>query len=93
MNHLEIIADGMSRGRGVLRRAIDGLDDFALAFGEEHGVSIEQGVERLRTFGGVPGRLDVIRAGELIVGDDTYNANPASMRAALAWLARRRVRR
>ena len=27
-----IIADGLSRGRGVLRRALDGLDDAALAY-------------------------------------------------------------
>lgn len=32
MDHLEIIADGMSRGRGVLRRAIDGLDHAALQY-------------------------------------------------------------
>jgi UDP-N-acetylmuramoyl-tripeptide--D-alanyl-D-alanine ligase len=42
------------------------------------------------------GRMTVVTLGELLVLDDTYNANPASMRAALATLAevagaRRRV--
>ena len=32
MNHVELIVDGLGRGRGVLRRALDGLDDDALAF-------------------------------------------------------------
>ncbi len=32
MDHQELIADGMSRGRGVLRRAIEGLPPEALAY-------------------------------------------------------------
>jgi hypothetical protein len=32
VDHHEVIDDGMSRGRGVLRRAIDGLDDAALQY-------------------------------------------------------------
>jgi len=37
MNHVELISDGISRGRGVLHRALDGMSDEALAFrGAEH---------------------------------------------------------
>jgi UDP-N-acetylmuramoyl-tripeptide--D-alanyl-D-alanine ligase len=34
-----------------------------------------------------PGRLEVHHHGDLAVIDDTYNANPASMKAALDMLA------
>jgi UDP-N-acetylmuramoyl-tripeptide--D-alanyl-D-alanine ligase len=58
---------------------------FALAFGEAFGVPLDEGVERLRSFPGVAGRLVILDCGGVTVADDTYNANPASMAAALAW--------
>ncbi len=45
-------------------------------------------VEGLRRFGGVPGRLtNVVGLGGSRVIDDTYNANPGSVRAAIDVLA------
>ena len=41
----------------------------------------------LGTLAPIPGRMRVFRAGAIVVLDDAYNANPASMRAALATLS------
>jgi UDP-N-acetylmuramoyl-tripeptide--D-alanyl-D-alanine ligase len=60
---------------------------FALAFGEALGVPLAEGIERLETFPGIAGRLAVFERRGATVADDTYNANPASMRVALDWLA------
>jgi len=57
----------------------------ALALARAHGVTLERGMERLRSFAGVPGRMSTFEAGGVLVVDDAYNANPASMRAALEW--------
>lgn len=57
----------------------------ALALASEHGVPLHVGIERLASFSGVPGRLVIREHGGVLVADDTYNANPASMAAALAW--------
>ena len=43
-------------------------------------------VERLRSFAAGPGRGKVERIGDLLVVDDAYNANPASMSAAIETL-------
>ncbi|GIX48726.1 MAG: UDP-N-acetylmuramoyl-tripeptide--D-alanyl-D-alanine ligase [Candidatus Tectimicrobiota bacterium] len=45
-------------------------------------------VAGLEAYRGVPGRLTVHRLGEVVVVDDTYNANPQSMQAALAFVQR-----
>src|SRR5207302_3634220 len=34
-----------------------------------------------------PGRAAIVRGGDVTIIDDTYNANPASMRAAFAMLS------
>jgi UDP-N-acetylmuramoyl-tripeptide--D-alanyl-D-alanine ligase len=51
-------------------------------------VPLETIVAGLEKFGGVAGRLQrrVLQGGAVLI-DDTYNANPASMRAAIAVLA------
>lgn len=69
-------------GRHQVKNAL-----FALAFGEIHGVSYAEGAARLAGFAGVPGRLSVQEQGGVLVVDDTYNANPRSLRAALDWFA------
>ncbi len=52
------------------------------------GIKLEQIKAGLEAFAGVSGRLQRKRtASGAIVIDDTYNANPASMRAAIAVLA------
>lgn len=58
---------------------------LALALAVEEGLPLEVGLERLATFTGVAGRLGVKRHAGVSVVDDTYNANPASMAAALQW--------
>jgi UDP-N-acetylmuramoyl-tripeptide--D-alanyl-D-alanine ligase len=58
---------------------------FAIAFGRAYGVPHAEGLDRLRTFTGVPGRLATFEHSGVLVVDDAYNANPASVRAALDW--------
>lgn len=59
----------------------------AAAVGEEFGVSAAEIKAGLEGFSPVPGRMTVVqtRAGFTLV-DDTYNANPESMKAALTGL-------
>jgi UDP-N-acetylmuramoyl-tripeptide--D-alanyl-D-alanine ligase len=71
-------------GEHQLRNALT-----ALALAREAGVPIETGIERLATFASVAGRLVVRDHQGVVVLDDTYNANPLSMRAALAVLRER----
>ncbi len=58
----------------------------ALTCAWEMGIDPEQGIERLRSIGPIPGRLFPIEVGGWRVIDDSYNANPSSMRAALEVL-------
>ena len=59
----------------------------ALAVGRWFGLAPEEIVARLRTFTPPAGRTQALRLGRVKVIDDTYNANPASMLAAVAALA------
>jgi UDP-N-acetylmuramoyl-tripeptide--D-alanyl-D-alanine ligase len=59
----------------------------ALALAREGGAPLDEAIERLRGFSGVVGRLAVSVHGGVTVVDDTYNANPASVAAALDWFA------
>ena len=62
---------------------------MALAAVQALGVDLAERAPRLEQLKPVPGRMNVIdcQGGTLV--DDTYNANPGSVRAAIAWLAGR----
>jgi len=57
------------------------------------GVEAKAIVARLATFTGAPGRMSLRRGEGWTLLDDSYNANPASARAALETLARMAARR
>lgn len=56
------------------------------------GASHEQIKQGLQTVKAIPGRLYPISIGEQVVIDDTYNANPVSIKAAVDLLAELNVR-
>lgn len=58
----------------------------ALAVGRRFGVSPEEMAEALARFTPVPMRCEILDRGGVRVINDAYNANPASMRAALELL-------
>ncbi len=60
----------------------------AYAVGELCGVEIEAIRDALVETEPIPGRAKVYRTGGMVVIDDSYNANPTSMRAALDGLSR-----
>lgn len=59
----------------------------AIAVAHAANIPLEAIVEGLRKYQPISGRLNVAHFGDLTVIDDTYNANPASMRAAIDVLA------
>ena len=59
----------------------------ATAAARELGITVEASAEALRDFRPPPMRLSPAEAGGVVVLNDSYNANPASMTAALALLA------
>jgi UDP-N-acetylmuramoyl-tripeptide--D-alanyl-D-alanine ligase len=59
----------------------------ALAVAIELGVPAEAAAAELRTFEGPPMRLVKRRRGDCLIIDDTYNANPGSMVAAIKTFA------
>ncbi|HMG17548.1 MAG TPA: UDP-N-acetylmuramoyl-tripeptide--D-alanyl-D-alanine ligase [Gemmatimonadales bacterium] len=68
---------------------------IALAVAQRAGVDHDAAVRALADVRLPEGRGDVREVGNMVVIDDTYNANPASMRRAVqtaAWLARRQRR-
>jgi UDP-N-acetylmuramoyl-tripeptide--D-alanyl-D-alanine ligase len=56
---------------------------MALAVGHELGIPFEDMRDRLAAFEPPAMRLRAVRAGGLVILNDTYNSNPASARAAL----------
>lgn len=62
----------------------------AISVGMLHRVPKGEISRALAEFQAVPGRMNVFEAGGLKVLDDCYNANPASLRAALEILAQMR---
>lgn len=59
----------------------------ALAAADLCGVSTQAAADRLAAFGGFARRLQIRKEGGYTYIDDTYNASPASMRAALEVLS------
>jgi UDP-N-acetylmuramoyl-tripeptide--D-alanyl-D-alanine ligase len=82
------------RGGPEVRLAVPGMHQaknalFALAMARAQGVDDADTVGRLATFRPVAGRLVLRDWNGVTVADDTYNANPTSMRAALSWFFER----
>jgi UDP-N-acetylmuramoyl-tripeptide--D-alanyl-D-alanine ligase len=65
----------------------------ALAVASEMGMSLSDAAERLRSFVAPSLRMTLRRLGELTLIEDCYNANPASMVAAIGDLIQRPARR
>ena len=63
----------------------------AVAVADAMGMSPEQAAERFLTFSPPKWRMDFRRIGDLTLIVDCYNANPASMKAAIEDLSRRTV--
>jgi len=59
----------------------------AFAVGRWFGVDCEEILEQLRTFSPPEGRTRVTEVGGITLVDDSYNANPASVRAAIEALS------
>jgi UDP-N-acetylmuramoyl-tripeptide--D-alanyl-D-alanine ligase len=59
----------------------------AAAVGLAAGVDLDELLPGLSAAGTAPHRATVIRAGDVVVVDDAYNASPGSMRAALELLS------
>jgi len=59
----------------------------AAAAARQLGVSLEDSAAALRDFEPLPMRLAAEEAGDVVVVNDAYNANPSSMRVALGLLA------
>lgn len=59
---------------------------LALAAGMACGVSLEQGIAALKNLQASKSRLAIQEYGGITIIDDTYNANPDSMEAALATI-------
>lgn len=78
---------GVAFGLPVLGRHQGRAALVALAVAREMGLEDEDVAAALARFRAPPMRLAVLRAGDVVVVDDAYNANPASMRAALDLLA------
>ncbi|MBI4612518.1 MAG: UDP-N-acetylmuramoyl-tripeptide--D-alanyl-D-alanine ligase, partial [Planctomycetes bacterium] len=74
---------------GLAGRHQIGAVAAALAAARELGVDLEEAVGRLAGFESAAGRLRRVPAGPVLLYDDSYNASPASVREAIAFLSRR----
>ncbi|HHO57634.1 MAG TPA: UDP-N-acetylmuramoyl-tripeptide--D-alanyl-D-alanine ligase [Oceanithermus profundus] len=70
-------------GRGAALAAL-----AALAAAELLGRDVREAAERLETLKPTPGRLEPLRAGSTLWLNDSYNASPRALEAALEVLAR-----
>jgi UDP-N-acetylmuramoyl-tripeptide--D-alanyl-D-alanine ligase len=61
---------------------------MALAAVNEAGVPLDQAISRLANLKPVKGRMNVSACDGGTLVDDSYNANPGSVRVAIDWLAR-----
>ena len=78
-------------GRWMLRLPLPGQHNVinalaALACAQILGVDPEDAVARLESVSSLPGRLTCLERDGLLILDDSYNANPASLSAALKVL-------
>ena len=58
----------------------------ALAVAEHYGIPMEKAAEALKTYGGYEGRQRIFDWNGIHMDDDTYNASPDSMKAAVKVL-------
>ncbi|MCF7804978.1 MAG: UDP-N-acetylmuramoyl-tripeptide--D-alanyl-D-alanine ligase [Candidatus Marinimicrobia bacterium] len=80
-------------GIGKVRLGVPGVFQIsnalaAVTIADTYGVPGEVIQDRLESFHGVPGRVKIVEKQNYTVIDDTYNANPASMREAIDILAK-----
>jgi UDP-N-acetylmuramoyl-tripeptide--D-alanyl-D-alanine ligase len=88
---------GLKIGKATIRLNLPGLAPLsialaAVAVADHFGVPMPSIAEALSTLPPVKGRMNVQRAGGILVIDDTYNANTASTQAALDFLASLQVK-
>jgi UDP-N-acetylmuramoyl-tripeptide--D-alanyl-D-alanine ligase len=92
---LRFAVEGVRFELTVLGRHQGMLAAAAAAVAHEFGLTTSEAAEALRAFRPPKMRLGLRRAGDVLVLDDAYNANPASMAAALdllaVWPNRRKV--
>lgn len=60
---------------------------IALTVTEKLGIETEMQKKVLRTINPEPGRMEPIRINDLLIINDTYNANPASMKSAIDFIS------
>lgn len=65
----------------------------ALTVGNHFGITAEEARHAVRTWPGMHGRMNIFTVGGVTVMDDSYNANPPSMEAALETLSYLRGKR
>jgi len=67
--------------------------EAAKAVGKIYGISDAEAKEKLRTFKTPKGRMNIIKAKDYTIIDDSYNSNPLSARVALLELSKYKGRK